>query len=513
MSLERSKHASANENGKGPSHRTTPAEIAARIARARDAQRVWAARPLSERRDALVRAAKDMLAARHEIVALVAREVGKVETEGLFNEALGPLEMVQRWSKVVEHGTARRRMALNPLSFPKKRAWIDFVPRGVVGIIAPWNFPVAGLYRSVLPALLTGNAVVLKPSEHSPQSSAWFLDKIAPHVPDGLVHAVFGDGTVGASLVDSGIDACVFTGSPRAGKLVRVRCAELGIPCSAEMGGKDPAIVLEDCDLPRTVAGLTQWSLSNVGQACGAIEVALVDERVADELVSRLAAAWTKLRVGTGPYADIGPVANAAQLAVVERHVADAVAKGAKLVCGGARTGEGLCWAPTLLDRCDERMAVVTEETFGPVLAIVRTRGAADAERMANALPYGLGASIWTSDVARAERMAERLDYGVVVVNDHALTGAMPELPWSGTRETGFGVANSELALPTYVRPKTVLVDAARDPEFFWLPYDGALRDAGELLADAQLGKVLGAVRLPLLLRERVRTLRRFFEF
>jgi hypothetical protein len=147
------------------------------------------------------------------------------------------------------------------------------------------------------------------------------------------------------------------------------------------------------------------------------------------------------------------------------------------------------------------------------VLAVVRTRGAADAERMANALPYGLGASIWSSDVARAERMAERLDYGVVVVNDHSLTGAMPELPWSGTRGTGFGVASSELSLPTFVRPKTVLVDEARDPEFFWLPYDGALRDAGELLADAQIGKVLGAVRLPFLLRQRVKTLRDFFRF
>jgi succinate-semialdehyde dehydrogenase/glutarate-semialdehyde dehydrogenase len=415
----------------------------------------------------------------------------------------------------VKSEATRQRIRLNPMSFPKKRAYVDLVPRGVIGVIAPWNYPIAGLYRSLFPALLTGNAVVLKPSEHTPRTSSWFVDRISAHVPEGLVQSVVGDGATGSALLEAGIDACVFTGSTRTGRSVRTKCAELGIPASIEMGGNDPAIVLADCDVPRTVAGITHWTLSNAGQACGAIEIAFVDERIAEDLVRKLAGAWEKLRVGTrcAPEVDIGPLGIQKQLQIVEQHVADAIARGAKLVCGGKRTGDGLGYLPTLLDRCDERMAVVREETFGPVLAVVRVTGPSEAIERANALEYGLCASIWTVDPARAERLAERLDYGVVCINNHALTGAMPELPWSGTRATGTGIANGKHALATFVRPRAVLVDESHSPEMFWMPYDDDLAETGNLLAEAQLGRVLGAWKLPLLLRRRVKTLKKFFGF
>jgi acyl-CoA reductase-like NAD-dependent aldehyde dehydrogenase len=495
---------------------STPAEIRHQVERARVAQASWAELTVDERFARMQRAAREMLQRRHEVMALARREMGKLEVEGLFHEALGPLETLGRWHQVVREATGRKRVRLNPMSFPGKRASVDLLPRGVVGIIAPWNFPVSGLYRSVFPALLTGNAVVLKPSEHTPRASAWLVERLATHLPEGLVSVAFGDGAAGAALVEAGIDACVFTGSPAAGAKVRVRCAELGLPASVELGGKDPAIVLCDCDLPRTVAGLTHWSLSNVGQSCGAIELALVDRAIADELVSALASAWQRLRTwGAAPdqpgQLEIAPLANERQLAVVEAQVADALAKGAKLVTGGARTGLGLGYLPTLLDHCDERMAVVREETFGPVLAVVRVDGPADAIRRANELPYGLGASLWTRDLARAERLADRLAYGVVDVNNHGLTGAMPELPWSGLRKTGFGVANGEHGLSTFVRPRALLVDTQRGPEMFWMPFDRELLELGELLSDAQLGRILGAWKIPLLLRRRVETVKRFF--
>lgn len=489
-------------------HTDAVAESArAAVERSRAAQARWVLVPLRERVAALTNAAKQMLRHRAEVIALAREEMGKVDAEGLFNEALGPLDTVKGWAAIVERATAREHVPLNPIGFPRKKAYVDMVPRGVVGVIAPWNYPVAGLYRSTLPALMTGNGVVLKPSEHTPRTSAWFADRLAESLPEGLVQVVQGDGRAGAAVVDAGIDACIFTGSPEVGRLVRTRCAERGIPSSVEMGGKDAAIVLADCDLQRTVAGVTHWTLSNAGQACGAIEIAYVDERIADRFVERLQRAWSRLRVGT----DVAPLANRKQLDIVSAHVEDARAKGAVVVCGGRAADVPLGYEPTVLDRCDERMRVVRDETFGPVLAVVRVSGVAEAVRRVNEGRYGLGASIWTGDVARAERIAEKLEVGVVDVNNHALSGAIPSLPWSGTRDTGFGVANSAHALSTFVRPRALVVDRAKSPELYWMPYDDALLQLGEVLADAQLMRLERAWKIPLLIRARLRGLRRFF--
>jgi acyl-CoA reductase-like NAD-dependent aldehyde dehydrogenase len=484
---------------------------AAAVARARSAQHEWHLRPLGERVAAVARAAREMLRRRAEVISLAREEMGKVDVEGLFNEALGPLDTVKGWARIVERATGRQRVWLNPLSFPRKSAHVDLVARGVVGVIAPWNYPVAGLYRATIPALLCGNAVIVKPSEFTPRTSGWFVERLAAELPEGIAQVLQGDRRAGEALIDGGIDACVFTGSPESGRAVRVRCAERGIPCSVEMGGKDAAIVLADCDLERTVAGITHWTLSNAGQACGAIEIAYVDEHIADAFVAAMRRAWVKLRVGPDRLADVGPLANRRQFDTVIAHVADARAKGAVVVCGGAPTGEGLFFAPTLLDRCHERMKAVKDETFGPVLAVVRVHGAADAVRRTNESRYGLGASIWTEDVARGERLAGRIEAGIVTINNHAFTGAVPSLPWSGVRATGFGVANSVYSLQTFVRPRATVVDRAKAPELFWMPYDKTLWDLGGILADLQLGRLELLWRLPLAMRKRVRTIRAFF--
>lgn len=485
-------------------------EIRDAVARARIAQSHWRLRPLPERVRALKNAAKGMLARRAEAIELVHEEMGKVPVEGIFNEALGPLDAVSGWASVVE-GAIVRPVRLNPFAFPKKRARVDFLPRGVIGVIAPWNFPLSGPMRSIIPALLTGNGVVIKPSEYTPRSTAWLVEQFARHLPDGLLHAVQGGGDVGAALVDAGIDACVFTGSPATGRKVRIQCAEKGIPSSIEMGGKDAAIVLADCDLARTVAGVSHWTLGNAGQACGAIEVAYVDARVADAFVDHLKSAWERLRVGTHDLADVAPIANQRQLDIIVAQIADARAKGATIVCGGSRVEPGLSFAPTIVDHAEEGMSVVDDETFGPVLAVVRVEGVAEAIAQVNRSRYGLGASIWSGDVARAERLAERLDVGVVTINNHAFTGAIPALPWSGTRETGFGVANGPESLATFVRPRATIVDEATAPEMFWMPYDETLRELGDVLADAQIMRLLRAWKLPILMKKRVETVKRFF--
>jgi len=495
-----------------PLSTATADEVREAVERARHAQHGWAKRPLKERIAALQRAAEAMLEQRSEIIRLVEREGGKLPVDAMFTEALGPLDAVKGWARVCKPALSRK-VRLNPMAFPAKRARIELVPRGVIGIIAPWNFPVAGLYRSVIPALMSGNAVVLKPSEYTPESSGWFAERLAEHLPEGLIATVRGGGEVGRALLDAGIDACVFTGSCATGAKVRVRCAELGIPSSIEMGGNDAAIVLADCDLDRTAAGLTQWALQNAGQACGAIEVVYADSRIADRLVAKLREAWSKLRVGDGDFAqvEVNPLTTRQQLEIVKAHVADAVAKGATLVTGGEPLGQGLFFQPTVLDRCTDAMDVVKDETFGPVLAIVRVDGAAAAIARINAGRYGLGASIWTQDIARAERLAERLDVGVVDVNNHAMTGAIPDLPWSGTKDTGFGIANSALSLTTFCRPKAILVDENDAPEPFWMPFDPSTFELGDLLADAQLMKIGRAWKIPFILAQRAKRIREFF--
>ncbi len=492
---------------------TTSADAVKKLVeKARVAQRGWATRSLDDRAAALVRAAKAALDRRHEVMALMREEMGKLEVSALF-EVIGPLDQVNAWTAVVRPALERKKVSLNPIAFPKKSAHVDLAPRGVVGVIAPWNYPVATFYRTLIPALLCGNAVVVKPSEYATRSERWLVERFAEELPPDLVALAVGDRATGEALVESGVDAIVFTGSIPAGRKVAARCGELLVPCSIELGGKDGAIVLEDCDLDRTIAGITHWSLDNVGQACGAVEIAYVDARIADTFAQRMAAAWKRLRTRDGApgETDLSPLANAKQLATVEAQVADAEKKGAKLLCGGKRTGVGFFFEPTILDHCTDAMDVVKDETFGPVLAIVRVDGAADAMRRIAKSRYGLTASIWTRDHARALRLAEQLEVGVVTINNHSVTGAMANLPWSGWRETGTGVANSEHALSTYLRPKAVLLDRNADPELYWMPYDKTLWELGNLLAEAQLFKLGGAWKIPFLLKKRIDTVRSFF--
>lgn len=486
----------------------TLSQVEDRVRMAAEARESWAERGLEERHALLKKAAKRLLRSREEIIGICESELGKVRADALFTEGLGPLDALSGWMRVITHASVGK-VSLNPIAFPQKSARIELVPRGVVGIIAPWNFPTAGLYRSVFPALLLGNAVVVKPSEHSPRSSGWFLRVLAEELPPGLVQVVSGDGTVGQMLLDTQIDACVFTGSSRVGMLVEQKCFARGIACSAEQGGNDAAIVLEDADLPRTVAGITHWALQNAGQACGAIEVVYAESRIAPQLVERLRDALRRLSLGDVRQRSLAPLAFAAQRDLVMGQIDDAVQKGAVLETGGRADGNFV--EPTLLTGCDESMAVVSEETFGPVIPVVVVDGAADAIRRVNAGKYGLTCSLWTRNVDRARHLARRLDVGTVTINNHALTGAMVELPWSGRRGSGRGVANSAWSLLTFARPQAVLVDLAQGPEPYWLPFDHNLEQLGDVLADAQLGNVTRAYKLPFLLSARKKAIKAFF--
>ena len=482
-------------------------DLEARVLEARTAQPAWEALGFDARAAMLERAAKLILERRTQVVELLHEECGKTPGDVLMGEALGALQFLRDYIKIARPYLKPRKLPFDAIAFPGKHGHIDLVARGVVGVITPWNFPLAAFFRPVFGALLSGNTVVLKPSELSPRMGAWFGRVLAETLPRNVLVVVQGGPDVGAALVRSVVDAVTFTGSTASGREVAKVCAERLIPVSLELGGKDAAIVLSDCLFDRTVAGVMYWSLTNAGQSCGAIERVFVEDPIADRFVDALQASVSRLRVTGDPKtSDIGPLSNARQLAVVEAHVEDAIKRGAVLRCGGRRTGKGHWFEPTVLDRCTPEMLVMREPTFGPVIPVCRVPNAEAALHAANASSYGLTASIWSANLPRAEAYARRLQVGTAYVNNHSFTGAMPAAPWTGVKNSGTGVASSVFALNHYTRPRSLVVDGNEGADAWWFPMDATLETLGERLSDALLGSPLAVLRVPALLLKRQRS-------
>ncbi len=481
-------------------------DLAAAVRRARAAQPAWEAMGFEARAERLEQAARRIVERRDEVIALLRDEAGKTPGDALMGEALGALPFVQDYVAMARPVLKPRRLPLSPVAFPGKRGRLERIARGVVAVITPWNFPLATFFRPVFGALLCGNTVVLKPSELSPRMGAWFGRVLAEVLPPNALVVVQGGPEIGAALLRSAIDAVTFTGSTASGREVARVCAERLIPVSLELGGKDAAVVLRDCALDRTVAGIMHWALTNAGQSCGAIERVFVEDAIADRFVEALADAVGRLRVTGNPTtSDVGPLANARQLAVVDAHVQEATAEGAVARCGGRPTGTGCWYEPTVLDRCAPSMRVMREPTFGPVIPVCRVPSAEAAVHAVNDCDYGLTASVWSRDLARAEAYARRLHVGTAYVNNHSFTGAVPAAPWTGVKGSGTGVASGELALAHYTRPRTVVVDRSEGPDPWWLPTDDALEELGHRLSEASLGRVLAAAKVPGLLSLRRR--------
>jgi acyl-CoA reductase-like NAD-dependent aldehyde dehydrogenase len=481
-----------------PVEATRPSDVGRVIELARVAQQTWAALPVDKRVKAISALRTTILARAEEIARLVHEETGKPEVEALLGEVLPSADVIAYWCKAIADELEPFEAELDPLAYPKKRGFVSRAPRGTIAVLMPYNFPFALPLRTIVPALLAGNAVVFKPSEVTARTGALVVELLRGVVSDALVGLVQGGADVGAALVAAEVDHVVFTGSSATGRKIAHACAERLVPCSLELGGNDAAIVLADADLDRAANGIVWGAIMNAGQNCGAVERVYVVKAVAESLSAKIVAATKVLRYGQ----DFGPLTTKAQRDIVERQVAAARTSGAEVLEGGEGIdGAKSAYRPTVVRVDAEDSALVSEETFGPVIPIMAVADVEEAVRRANAARYGLTASVWTADIREAEALAPRLRAGVVTVNNHSLTGAIPSAPWGGVGESGWGVTGSPLALDALTRPRLVFLD--RNPvarETWWFPYSPTLRSIALALAALRGGARTFGARIAALL-------------
>jgi acyl-CoA reductase-like NAD-dependent aldehyde dehydrogenase len=481
-------------------------DVPAAIERARAAQVAWARLPVRERARRVATAGKLLLASSEEAARLIEAENGRPVAESYFFELIPNDDLFRYWTRRAETLLRAEAVPIDPLAFPAKRGVVERVPRGVVLVVSPWNLPLSLPLRPAIPALLAGNAVVLKPSEHTARCGALLGRIFGELLPPGVFQVIQGGGEVAQAAIEAGVDFVSFTGSPRTGRLVAEAAARRLTPVGLELGGKDAAIVLADADLERAANGIVWGAFANAGQNCAAVERCYVVREVADRFLALLRERMAALRPGPGGEGavDVGPLTTPAQQARVLEQLREARERGAD-VTGGERAGPGLWVHPALVVDPPEELALVREESFGPVLPVFRVADPEEAVRRANASAYGLTASVWTRDLRAGERLARRLQAGVITVNNHAFTGGIPGAPWSGVRGSGAGVTNGPEALRELTRPRFVLVDRSRRTrELWWHPYDATAVALGRGMLRlrganghrfAALRQVLGAAR------------------
>jgi acyl-CoA reductase-like NAD-dependent aldehyde dehydrogenase len=417
---------------------TDPADVPRIAAGLRRAQREWEARGAKGRAKVLARYAVWMGEHRDEIESLLIKETGKSAIDAAQEVPL-IIMIVSYYIKTMEKALAPEiRPASLPLLSIKKVA-VHYRPRPVVGIVAPWNYPVANLLMDGIGALAAGCAVLLKPSERTPLTAELLLrgwtDSGAPEV----MAIVQGAREAVEAVVDNS-DYIQFTGSSATGAKVMERAARRLTPVSLELGGKDPMIVLDDADVDLAAHAAVWGAMFNAGQTCVSVERVYVLEQVYDRFVDAVVRDVLNLKMGAGEGYDFGALIDDGQVTVTERHVADAVAKGAKVLTGGKRpAGPGSFYEPTVLVDVDHSMACMTEETFGPTLPIMKVGGVAEAVRLANDSPYGLSAAVFSKDIERANDVALKLDCGAVNINDVISNLMCTTAPMGGWKTSGIG--------------------------------------------------------------------------
>jgi acyl-CoA reductase-like NAD-dependent aldehyde dehydrogenase len=451
-------------------------QVAELAQRARAAQPGWQALGFDGRKRVIKRLQKWIMDNAERVAATIISETGKTYEDAYMVEITYTGGAIDYWCKNGPSFLADESIHAKTLAVTGKKMVVRYEPLGLIGVIGPWNYPLLNSFGDCIPALLAGNSVILKPSEVTPLTSLLVAEGLAESgLPDGVFAVATGRGATGAALVDVA-DMVMFTGSTATGRKVMERAAQTLTPVSLELGGKDPMIVLADADLERAANLAVYYSMMNSGQTCISIERVYVEEPVYDEFVAKVVKKVGALRQGesTGPGTiEVGAMTFPRQIEIVEEHVRDALAKGARALTGGRRrAGKGLFYEPTVLVDVDHTMKAMTDETFGPTLPIMKVADAEEALSLANDSPYGLGAAVFSGDRERAQQLARRLQAGAVCVNDALLNYLAVELPMGGWKASGLGTRHGAGGIRKYTKQQALFISRLHlKRELYMFPY------------------------------------------
>ncbi len=470
-------------------------EVRSVVARARQAQAAWAGICIRKRIAVLREFQRRMHEKKSEVAAAITREAGKPVAEALTTEVLVVLDAARFLIENAYRLLRDEPLPHGNLATKLKRGRLVREPYGVVGIISPWNYPFSIPATEALAALVAGNAVVLKPSEFTSLVALELGSLLrAAGVPENVFQVVVGDGATGAALIHSPIDKLVFTGSVATGKRIAATAAEKLLPVMLELGGKDPMLVLDDADVDVASSAAVWGAFVNAGQTCLSVERCYVHRSLYEAFLRTCTEKTKRLRVGRGldPETDVGPMIHERQLRIVEAHVEDALARGARVLAGGSRFPElgKNFYRPAVLADVDHEMCIMREETFGPLLPVMAFDSDDEAVQLANDSEYGLAASVWTRNHERGERLARRIHAGTVMVNDVVSCFGISEAPHGGVKSSGIGRAHGRFGLEEMVRLK--YLDTDRMPgmkKVWWYGYGASFTRQMEGFLDFQFAR------------------------
>lgn len=427
--------------------------VAAAVRRARAASPWWQGLGFDGRKGRLLRWRAVMTKRMGELMEIMHAEGGKPRADALTE--LVPAIAHVAWSARNAKRVLRSRRVGGNLLLPEFAAHLEYQPLGVIGVIGPWNYPILTPIGSITYALAAGNTVVFKPSEYTPAVGRWYVERFAEVVPEQpVLQIVYGGGETGAHLVRAGVDKVAFTGSPRTGRKIMAACAETLTPVLIEGGGKDAMIVDADADVEAAADAAVWGAMTNAGQTCVGIERVYVAAPVYDAFLSKVVDKASKLTVGVGPTADIGPITMPPQINIIRHHIEDAIARGGRAVLGGVEAVQPPLVRPTVLVDVPEDAAAVQDETFGPTLTVTKVATADEAVELVNASRYGLGGSVFGK--ARAMALARRMRAGMVAVNGTLSFAGFPSLPFGGVGDSGFGRIHGDDGLREFAHPKAI---------------------------------------------------------